>query len=615
MDAADIEGESVCRYNGDSILMKFEKSRCALLESLRNVQEIVPQAIGSQAMEILGELESMVFVLDQVEKKVGEEVISWLQKENEDSIRNDGVELEVFHHVVLKLGIASPRAALTERRALKKLLQRARAEEDERKESIAAYLLHVTRKYSKLFRTEVPDDSDSPGSNPCSPTVLGSPDGINHVLRRQLSRLASFNLKQEVNQPRDAPTPPEELKCPITLQLMYEPVIISSGQTYERVCIEKWFNDGHDTCPKTQRRLPHLSLTPNFGLKGMIASWCEQNGVPVPNGPPILDQSFFGPSLPEVDSNNSVKMSTSLLEVMKPLRNLLKTILAPQDDDEARMWMGAHGFAEALIQFLKSASAEKDEKSQEVCALALFNLAVNNNRYDLVQDLAIVYLLMMSSCRNKEMILSAGAISLLENMISNPVTCESATALCLNLSCLDQAKPVIGSSGAVPFLVELLRPYSSHGVSCKHDALFCLFNLSTDAPTAGRLIEAGVVDGLHSLLCDPTAPTEKVLAVLANVASCPSGNKRIASTPGMLNSITAALEEEQASVREQALSCLLLLCEGDEKCSRTVLQEGEQRHRETSPVRLHVGVEPVVVVAEGKEVEKPLGKSRSTRID
>ncbi|KAG0494993.1 hypothetical protein HPP92_005987 [Vanilla planifolia] len=180
----------------------------------------------------------------------------------------------------------------------------------------------------------------------------------------------------------------------------------------------------------------------------------------------------------------------------------------------------------------------------------------------------------------------------------------------LNLSCLDQAKPVIGSSGAVPFLVELLRPYSSHGVSCKHDALFCLFNLSTDAPTAGRLIEAGVVDGLHSLLCDPTAPTEKVLAVLANVASCPSGNKRIASTPGMLNSITAALEEEQASVREQALSCLLLLCEGDEKCSRTRAKEKaqrllklfrEQRHRETSPVRLHVGVEPVVVVAEGRK--------------
>ena len=32
---------------------------------------------------------------------------------------------------------------------------------------------------------------------------------------------------------------------------MSDPVIICSGQTYERVCIEKWFSEGNDTCPKT----------------------------------------------------------------------------------------------------------------------------------------------------------------------------------------------------------------------------------------------------------------------------------------------------------------------------------------------------------------------------
>ncbi|KAG7597104.1 U box domain, partial [Arabidopsis suecica] len=33
--------------------------------------------------------------------------------------------------------------------------------------------------------------------------------------------------------------PPEELRCPISLQLMCDPVITASGHTYERVCIEK----------------------------------------------------------------------------------------------------------------------------------------------------------------------------------------------------------------------------------------------------------------------------------------------------------------------------------------------------------------------------------------
>jgi hypothetical protein len=35
--------------------------------------------------------------------------------------------------------------------------------------------------------------------------------------------------------------PPEEQ---ISLQLMRDPVIVASGQTYERVCVEKWFCDG-----------------------------------------------------------------------------------------------------------------------------------------------------------------------------------------------------------------------------------------------------------------------------------------------------------------------------------------------------------------------------------
>jgi hypothetical protein len=67
---------------------------------------------------------------------------------------------------------------------------------------------------------------------------------------------------------------------------MYDPVIISSGQTYERICIEKWFDDGHNTCPKTQQHLAYLSLTQNYCVKVLIASWCEQNDFPVPDDPP-----------------------------------------------------------------------------------------------------------------------------------------------------------------------------------------------------------------------------------------------------------------------------------------------------------------------------------------
>lgn len=35
---------------GDSVFLKFEKARCALVESLRRVDDIVPQSIGCQVI-------------------------------------------------------------------------------------------------------------------------------------------------------------------------------------------------------------------------------------------------------------------------------------------------------------------------------------------------------------------------------------------------------------------------------------------------------------------------------------------------------------------------------------------------------------------------------------
>ncbi|KAI4354453.1 hypothetical protein L6164_003313 [Bauhinia variegata] len=48
---------------------------------------------------------------------------------------------------------------------------------------------------------------------------------------------------------------PDEFRCPVSLELMKDPVIISTGQTYERGCIKNWLEAGHGTCTKTQQIL------------------------------------------------------------------------------------------------------------------------------------------------------------------------------------------------------------------------------------------------------------------------------------------------------------------------------------------------------------------------
>ncbi|KAL5227591.1 hypothetical protein ABZP36_015856 [Zizania latifolia] len=625
----------------ETVLLKFEKSRTQLQESLRRVESIVTEEIGCKIVGIVAELEEVVFTLDQSEKEAGDEVINLLQKNRKMNSSSDSGELEVFHMAALKLGITSSRVALTERRALKKLIDKARSDEDKRKEFVVSYLYNLMRKYSKFFRSDAGDDTDSQGSSPCSPTVLGMDDMYGpyvngRAFSRQLSsiqsfnsrfgsfnsRLGSFNCRRSGPRSENMSIPPEELKCPISLQLMYDPVIISSGQTYERVCIEKWFNDGHSTCPKTQQQLSHLSLTPNYCVKALIASWCEQNDFPVPDGPPgsfdvnwrlaFSDSEATGcVSLESFDSSNvkSVKVipldngrkekpansesgtlddnSCYDFDMNEGYRNLVLMLhernnthnqcrLVEQiryllkDDEEARIQMGSNGFAEALVQFLRNAVQDGNEKAQEIGAMALFNLAVNNNRT------LLVYF------RNKGLVLSAGVIDQLEQMISNPRLSAPATALYLNLSCLPDAKNIIGSSQAVVFLVDRLYSHEARdtkGSSCKHDALYTLYNLCNHQASIPSLLSAGIVDALHSLLTESPPSeglgwTEKALAVLISLATTQPGRKEIMSTPGLITTLAMLLDTGEPTEQEQAVSCLLAMCSADDKCIAPVLQEG-----------------------------------------
>ncbi|KAJ6710989.1 U BOX DOMAIN-CONTAINING [Salix koriyanagi] len=46
---------------------------------------------------------------------------------------------------------------------------------------------------------------------------------------------------------------PEEFKCPLSKELMRDPVVLSTGQTYDRPFIQKWLKAGNRTCPLTQQ--------------------------------------------------------------------------------------------------------------------------------------------------------------------------------------------------------------------------------------------------------------------------------------------------------------------------------------------------------------------------
>ena len=70
---------------------------------------------------------------------------------------------------------------------------------------------------------------------------------------------------------------PNEYICPITNNVMDDPVIAADGYTYERSSITEWFRRGHRTSPLTNLQLTDTSLRVNQALRKLIADFLEQN--------------------------------------------------------------------------------------------------------------------------------------------------------------------------------------------------------------------------------------------------------------------------------------------------------------------------------------------------
>ena len=74
-----------------------------------------------------------------------------------------------------------------------------------------------------------------------------------------------------------AAEPPDDYLCPITQELMSDPVIATDGHTYERKAILQWI-ERKATSPKTGEPLTTPQVFPNHLIRGMILEWKEQSG-------------------------------------------------------------------------------------------------------------------------------------------------------------------------------------------------------------------------------------------------------------------------------------------------------------------------------------------------
>jgi hypothetical protein len=71
---------------------------------------------------------------------------------------------------------------------------------------------------------------------------------------------------------------PAEFLCPITTELMEDPVILEDGRSYERSAITKWLTSSQRS-PMTGAALEHKHVLPNVNLKALIEDWKDAQTV------------------------------------------------------------------------------------------------------------------------------------------------------------------------------------------------------------------------------------------------------------------------------------------------------------------------------------------------
>lgn len=75
---------------------------------------------------------------------------------------------------------------------------------------------------------------------------------------------------------------PDDFLCPLTMEVMENPLITRFGHSYERSAILEWLQKGK-SCPLTRNPLRPSDLISNLPLKARIQIWRKLNEIPEPS--------------------------------------------------------------------------------------------------------------------------------------------------------------------------------------------------------------------------------------------------------------------------------------------------------------------------------------------
>ncbi|KAJ4836345.1 U-box domain-containing protein 26 [Turnera subulata] len=340
---------------------------------------------------------------------------------------------------------------------------------------------------------------------------------------------------------------PYHFRCPISLELMRDPVTVSTGQTYDRSSIESWVATGNTTCPVTRAPLTDFTLIPNHTLRRLIQDWCVANRsfgverIPTPKQPaePALVRSLL---------NQAASVSNphhTRLAALRRLRGLAR------DSDKNRSLISSYNVREILVNLLFADTASNSDLNNESLALlVMFPLKEPECVSIASEPDRIAYLSKLLFHSSIEVRVNSAAL------IEMVVAGTRSSDLRAQISSVEEIFEGV---------IEILRTPLSHPRALKI-GIKALFALCLVKQTRHKAVAAGAAETLIDRLADfDKCDAERALATIELLCRVQDGCAAFAGHALTVPLLVKTILKISDRATEYAAGALLALCSASEQ--------------------------------------------------
>ncbi|KAK1296707.1 U-box domain-containing protein 19 [Acorus calamus] len=326
----------------------------------------------------------------------------------------------------------------------------------------------------------------------------------------------------------------EDLRCPISLELMLDPVTISTGQTYDRASIKRWMRAGNLTCPVTGERLASTDFVPNLALKNLIRQFYPKSFKPDPN--------------PNPNPIRSRAASEAMRMTARHIASKLAHGTGRRERDKA---------AYEARSLMKSSAYNSDSLIKAGSVPPLLNLLSDENAIAAVMHLS-------KQAKGRTAIFECGGLDpIIRSLNDNPT--HHAAAIVFYMSSVEEYRKYIGETeGAITGLVELVRRGSARA---RRNAVAALFGLIYFEGNRERVIATGGVEALIAVLRASDVGEDRIvndtLAVLVRLAERAEGAeemRRVASAGAVVVKVMCRASTSRCA-KECCVTVLVAMCD------------------------------------------------------